>query len=188
MGETNTATVIEFTDEMTGCITFGASNFQNGCDEGRASGTGLMCHLTIRIVDLDRFLSSTEHEARAIGYLECEQSGGRRPVEQGAFNLFVDTADLNSKKTRYRLFFRDVEGRPLTLIGFKLAQMVVKPEVWANTTTLYTDIFRGHIEAAEESSVELVAAGFIHIEVPDFFRELTTLRSFAPTPPAGDNR
>ncbi len=181
MGQTNATTALQFTEEMKGFVTFGATNFQDGYDQGRAAGTALMFHLTIRTEDLDRFLSSTDHEAAAMGYVACDQFGGRRPVERGTFNLFVDTADRNSKKMRYRLFFRDAEGRPLTLTGFKLAQMVVTPEVWANTTTLYTNIFSGHVEADQESSAQLVAAGIIHIEVPDFLRELTTLRAFAPT-------
>jgi cholesterol oxidase len=76
----------------------------------------------------------------------------KRPVENGAFNLFIDTADLNRKKMSYRLFFRDADGKPMTLSGFKRIQDNVGPDIWQDTTTLFTNIFRGHIRQDQETS------------------------------------
>ena len=112
-------TSIQFTEDMKGFVTLGQTDFQDGYDQGKSSGTSLMFHLTIRSDDLDGFLSSPEHQAETIGYVDAACYGGKRVVEKGTFNLFVHAADRNRREMRYRLFFRDGAGQPLTLSGFK---------------------------------------------------------------------
>jgi len=176
MGETG----FEFTEDMKGYVAFGQTNYQDGFDQGRRDGHFLMFHLTIRTDDVDHFASSPEHQAEALGYVQCDKLGGRRPVETGVFNLFVDTADNRRKKMKYRLFFHDDHGRPLTLTGFKDVQDIVGNDVWKATTTLYTNILEGHVTAAQEATATVVAVGIIHIELVDFLKELTTIRASGP--------
>ena len=52
----------------------------------------------------------------------------------------------------YRLFFRDGEGNPLTLSGFKDVKDDPGFDVWKDTTTLYTRILKGHVSKAEEDA------------------------------------
>ncbi len=87
--------------------------------------------------------------AVAIGYLDCDALGGRLPVEQGWFNLFVDT-EPGVKHMLYRLWFRDGVGHPLTMTGFKLVRDDAGFDVWKDTTTLFTHVLRGHVEAGTE--------------------------------------
>ena len=98
----------QFTEDMKGYVTFAQTNYQDGFDQGKRDGNFLMFHLTLKTGDLDRFLTVKEHEADAIGYVECALLGGRCPVERGWFNLFVETADPDRRVMTYRLFFRDV--------------------------------------------------------------------------------
>ncbi len=171
----------QFTEDMRGFIAFGQSNYQDGYDQGVKDGTPFMFHLTLKTDDLDRFLSTPQHEAEAIGYVDCAALGGRCPVERGWFNLFIDTADADRKLMTYRLFFRDAENRPLTLSGHKQVQDKPGFNVWKDTTTLFTNLFAGHIAKDEEASESLKAVGILHIGMLDFAKELATVRAFAPT-------
>lgn len=181
MSDNGTPTAFEFTEDMKGFVAFGQTNYEDGYQRGKADGSPLMFHLTIKTQDVDRFVASPEHEAEAIGFVRSDRLGGDRPVEKGVFNLFVDTADRNRKKMKYRLFFRDGDGKPVTLSGFKSVQDNVGPDIWKDTTTLFTNLFRGHLAAEQEAGTELLAAGILHIEPLDFLKELTTMRAHGPT-------
>lgn len=177
-------TAIQFTEKMRGFVSFDETAYQNGYEQGRAAGTALMFQLTIRTDDVDRFVANREHAAEATGYIQCEALGGRLPVEQGWFNLFVDTANRNARRMLYRLYFRSSDGTPMTLSGFKEVQNDAGPDIWNDTTTLYVNLFKGHCTAENEGSSILVAAGIVRIELLDFLQQLTTIRAYGPAHPA----
>ena len=78
----------------------------------------------------------------------------------------------------YRLFFADAAGHPLTLTGHKVVEDDPGIDnVWSDTTTLFTSVLRGHVEAEDESQAELVASGILHIHPLDFARQMTTFRT-----------
>jgi predicted acylesterase/phospholipase RssA len=180
--EVHTAqTKLQFTEEMKGFVSFGAQDYDAGFRQGRANGTSLMFRLTIKIDGVNRFIANPMHEAAAEGYVRCDALGGQLPVEKGIFNLFVHDDDPTRKQMLYRLFFRDAQGQPLTLSGFKDIQDDPGFDVWKDTTTLFTKILRGHVEADEEAKAEVIAAGIIHIHLLDFLQQLTTFRVEGPT-------
>jgi hypothetical protein len=166
---------VQFTEEMLGHVTFGESDFNRGAVADRPGATGFKFHLTIVVDDIARFAQDDSRAAGAIGWVESDALGGRLPVEHGAFNLFVDT-EPGVKHMLYRLFFRDGVGHPLTLSGYKLVRDDAGFDVWRDTTTLFTRIHRGHVDAPEEPDAELVAAGVLRIRMRDFARQLTTFR------------
>ncbi len=172
---------VQFTEEMKGYVTFGSTNYDDGHKAGRASDTYMMFRLTIKTDDVDAFVASPTHEADAAGYVECAALGGRLPVEKGTFKLFVDTADLNKKEMRYRLFLHDGEGRAITLSGHKNVQDSVGLDIWGDTTTLYVNILLGHVTADEEPSTSVLAAGILKILLLDFMHQLTTFRASGPS-------
>ena len=174
----NVAANVQFSESMRGHVGFGMSNYEDGAENGKAADTQLAVHLTIAITDIDQFIASPGHQAAVTGVVECAQLGGKRPIEAGTFNLFVDTGSLNTKTMKYRLFFTDSHGKPVTLSGFKRVQ---EANVWHATTTLYTNILAGHVSAEEEANAEIVAAGIIHIGIADFLTELGTIRADAPS-------
>ncbi len=108
--------------------------------------------------------------------MQSDALGGRLPVEHGVFNLFVDT-EPGVKHMLYRLFFRDGAGHPLTMTGYKLVQDDAGFDVWRDTTTLFTRVLRGHVEASGDESAELVASGVLRIRMRDFAKQLTTFRA-----------
>jgi hypothetical protein len=184
-------TQISFTEDMKGFATFGEPDYQSGYAKGREAGTGLMFHLSMVIDGVNRFVTRPEHDTSQItGYVECEKLGGRLPVESGTFNLIVDQADSSQKHMYYRLFFKSADGDPITLSGFKVIKDDPGFDFWADTTTLYTTLFRGHISVEREAELrsdpdELekarLASGIIHIYLTDFLKQLTTFRAYGPT-------
>jgi predicted acylesterase/phospholipase RssA len=167
-------TRLSFTEEMKGYVTFGEADYDRGYRQGREDRTACMFHLTITAEGVERFIADPGHEAPAQGWIECERLGGRLPVEQGRFNLFVDTGDPSRRRMRYRLFFQDGDGNPRTLTGYKVIEDDPGFDVWDDTTTLFTSILEGHVEDGQEG--DPLARGILRIHVPDFLKQLTTFR------------
>jgi len=163
---------VRFTEEMKGHLEFGESDFERG----RNGSTYLMFHLTIGTDDIEAFVADPSHEAEATGWVGCEDLGGRRPVDRGWFNLFVDTGRPGDKRMRYRLHFTDGVGHPLTLTGYKVIKHDKGFDLWPDTTTLYTRLLRGHVHEDGDDSAEIVASGVLRVQKLDFARQLTTFR------------
>jgi cholesterol oxidase len=177
-----TASTVRFTEEMRGHVTFDEPDFARGAQAGRDGSAAFMFHLTIEVEDIDRFQKDPLRPAKATGWVHCDALGGRLPVTQGWFNLFVDV-EPGVKHMLYRLWFYDGVGHPLTMTGFKLVKNDAGFDVWKDTTTLFTRVLRGHV--AEGDQEDAVASGIIVIRARDFAKQLTTFRSTAPSPLKG---
>ena len=173
---------LKFTEEMKGWFALGEGDYDRGEVRGRAEGSDVMFHLTISTDDTRRFIADRDHTGVAEGWVRSDVLGGRLPVERGVFNLFVDNGPTR-KKMLYRLWFSDAVGHPLTLSGFKDIRHNGLMQVWPETSTLYTRILAGHVEADEEDAAELVGSGIIHILPRDFAVQLTTFRVDGPDLP-----
>ena len=174
-------TRLRFTEQMKGYVAFGQDDYRRAYARGRVEGTRFMFHLMIDVVGMNRFVWDPEHEAIAHGWVQCEALGGRLPVERGGFNLFVQQEEPGHQFMKYRLFFRDAAGNPLTMSGFKDIRDHPGLDLWADTTTLFVRILPGHVGPAEEGSLEPIAAGILRILPRDFLRQLTTFKADAPT-------
>jgi hypothetical protein len=171
-------TTVRFTEEMLGHVTFGEEDFQRGARPERDGAGALKFHLTIVVDDIARFGSDPLRRAGAHGWVECDALGGRLPVEQGWFNLFVDV-EPGVKHMLYRLWFRDGVGHPVTMTGFKLVKDDAGFDIWKDTTTLFTRVLRGHV--SDGDAEDIVASGILIIRARDFAKQLTTFRSTAPS-------
>jgi predicted acylesterase/phospholipase RssA len=170
-------TTVRFTEKMKGYVGIGETDYHRGYHEGRKSDTPLIVRLTIKVDGMNRFATDPEHEALVQGYVLCEALGGKLAVEKGTFNLFVNKGDPVRKRMLYRLYFRDMVGHPLTLSGFKVVEDDPGFDVWADTSTLFTRLLRGHVATADEVDADVVAAGIIRIRLADFLKQLTTFRA-----------
>lgn len=169
-------TTVRFTEEMLGHLTFGEADYARGAQAGRDGAEALKFHLTIEVADIDRFRHDPLRPASAAGWVQCDALGGRLPVEQGDFNLFVDVAP-GTKHMLYRLFFRDGVGNPLTLTGYKLVENDAGFDLWKDTTTLFTRVLQGHVPASGEATATALASGILRIRIRDFAKQLTTFRA-----------
>jgi hypothetical protein len=170
---------LRFTEQMKGYVAFGEPSFELGYERGRASGTHLMFQLTIELDDVERLAADPGSGADARGYVRCEALGGRFAVERGAFNLFVAADSACGRRMLYRLHFADGTGHPLTLSGVKRLERGPVKRLWPETTTLYTRLVQGHVDATGEPDAELVASGILRISALDFLRQLASFRASA---------
>ena len=173
----NGAIAVAFTEEMKGFVDFEETDYEQAHRAGEAADRRLMFHLTITADDVERFVEDRRHEATVAGWVDCDALGGRRPVEGGHFNLFVDQGDdPRHKRMYYRLHFRDGAAHPLTLVGFKEVRDDAGVDLWSDTSTLYTRVLAGHVAAEQEPEAAVIATGILHILPRDFARQLTTFR------------
>lgn len=169
---------VRFTEEMKGHIHVGSTDPADiRRHRGSPDYSPCMFHLTIETGELDEFMANPQHGATAVGYVESPAFGGRRNVERGRFNLFVDQDDPSDKRMLYVLWFTDAGGRSLTLSGKKVITNDRGFDMWSDTTTLYTSILEGHVEPEDLSTAPVVAAGMIRILPLMFARQLTTFRA-----------
>jgi len=171
---------VRFTEEMLGHVTFGETDFARGAQPDRDGSSAFKFHLTIEVEDIESFGNDPLRPATATGYVVGDAFGGKLPVEQGWFNLFVDV-EPGVKHMLYRLWFRDGVGNPLTMTGFKLVRDDAGFDVWKDTTTLFTRIFQGHVPEGEDATATLLASGTIIIRARDFAKQLTTFRAGGPS-------
>jgi cholesterol oxidase len=172
---------LQFTEEMKGYLTFSDKplDYLESFESGKKEDNYFMFHLTIIIPDVDFFVNDPKETGKAEGYVECPKWGGKFNVEKGVFNCFVDVdAPIkNTKNMFYRLFFKDNNGKLLTMTGHKVVRNDSGIDVWKDTTTLYTRIYEGHIEASSEKNAKLVATGILEIYIKDFAKQMTTIKS-----------
>ncbi len=170
------AVSLSFTEEMKGYVTLGESDYDRGYRAGKKAENAFMFHLTITADDIDRFIADPGHTARAEGWIESDQFGGKLPVSDGVFNLFVATDSPGEKRMLYHLQFSDGEQHPLTTTGFKEILHGHGLDGWSETTTLFTRVLAGHVALGEDAGARIVAGGILHIHPLDFARQLTTFR------------
>ena len=169
-------TSLEFTEEMKGYAAPGVTDPREGERQGRLHNTPLDFKLTLRMADLDHFITDPDHEAEARGWIESPHFGGRCDVTEGVVNLFVSESDPAHKQMRYRLWFKDANGRALTLAGLKQVHDDGRMEVWTDTTTLFVRVLDGHVDV-DDTTASLVLAGVLQIKWYDFLQQLTTFRA-----------
>ncbi|MDR6507354.1 GMC oxidoreductase [Arthrobacter oryzae] len=187
-------TSVSFTEQMHGWFTAGAADPVTGGRLGRDRSRRMMFELTIVAADIEAFVRDPLHPAAAEGYVLADQFGGRLPVERGWFNLFVrsdagpDGTETHGRRMLYRLWLRDPGGTPLTFVGHKDVSNDPGFDVWADTTTLYVTVLRGHVPPGgnhvdkNPSGADVAGAGMLYIRPWDFARQLTTFRAAGPAP------
>jgi hypothetical protein len=170
---------VRFTEQMKGWLSFDEADFNQGLLHGRVNGTSAKLRLTVEIRDLDRFIAERSEQAAARGWLEFDELGGRLMVEAGRVQLFAREPDGRHMRMRYRLFLRDQMGRPLTLGGFKLVEDDPNFDSWRDVTTLFVQVFVGHLEEHQEDEEQPVATGILRLTAPALVRQLISFRGQA---------
>lgn len=168
---------ITFSEVMSGYASPGASTFDDGFEQGRAAGHALALHVTVHIAALDRFLAEPEHAGTLTGHVDCELLGGVCPVDSGVFRLMPDTADLNRKVMYYQVYCSAPDGRRYTFVGRKQVQHTAPFDLWHDTTTLFVNVFEGHVDPEQPARAPLAVTGIVSLGVADFMKVLAGLRA-----------
>jgi predicted acylesterase/phospholipase RssA len=169
---------VSFTEQMKGHVTDGETDPARG--ERAAARAPCMFELTIDVRDIDAFVQHPDHATGAAGFVDVPGLGGRRPVQQGTFQLFVDDPKPEDKRMLYRLWFQSAAGAPFTLSGQKHVHDDPGFDLWEDTTTLFVRILDGHVDAAGEAAAQVWGAGVLHIHTADLLRQLGTMRAHGP--------
>jgi cholesterol oxidase len=127
--------------------------------------------------DIERFIGDELHPGTITGTVTCDALGGELEVQQGWFNLFVEAGEHGEHKLmKYRLWLQDGAGHDITLRGFKDVENDPGFDLWADTSTLFTHIYKGHVAPEGDAEAEIVASGILHIRPTDFAVQCTTFR------------
>jgi cholesterol oxidase len=168
---------IEFSEVMTGHVSAQATTFEDGCRDGEAAGHTLALHVTVRIADLAAFLDNADHTGTLSGHVDCALLGGICPAQSGTFRLLPNTADRDRKVMYYQLDCITPQGEAITFVGNKQVQHTAPLDLWHDTTTLYVNVFRGHVDAEKTAQAALWVTGIIGLGLADFMQVLRGLRA-----------
>ncbi|MGQ0711864.1 MAG: alpha/beta fold hydrolase [Rhodoferax sp.] len=167
---------IQFCEAMSGHVAAIQGTFADGHAAGKAAGHRLTLAVTVTVSDIGRFLADPQHRGALSGAVHSSVLGDC-PVEQGVFRLLAHTADQGRKVMGYRVFARTPGGEPFTLAGEKQVQHDAPLDTWHDTTTLYVNLFKGHVPDGEQAQAELWMTGIIGLGLTDFLQVLRGMRS-----------
>jgi hypothetical protein len=159
-------------ESMKGRVAFGAQ----GYNQGWWQGTPCSFRIQVSVADAERFFDEPEHLATCTGTLRCDALGGRLAIEEGTFNLLEEAGGPRRRRMRYRLFARAGDGRQFTLSGFKHVEDDWFRDTWADTTTLFTTIYPGRVDAAAEDGARALAMGILRVSFVGFMRLMVGMR------------
>lgn len=174
---------IEFAEVMKGYVSAEATTFADGYADGEKAGHGMALHVTVSISDLDAFLHRPDHAGTLAGHVDCALLGGVCPVQSGTFRLLPDTADRDRKVMYYQVYCLTPQGEAITFVGRKQVQHTAPMDLWHDTTTLFVNVFRGHVDPDKPAQASLWVTGTIGLGLWDFMQVLRGLRA---TDPKGD--
>ncbi len=171
---------LQFTEEMSGFVGSGATQYGPGEEAGRANNEPMLGHFTVSVANFDAFIADPQHPASLSGFIESSIIGGRLAVDNGTFNLLVQNNDPSKKEMKYRVFCHRPNGTKITLSGFKRVESTIDP--WTATTTLLTSVYEGEIAPGGETApgVVVIGRGIIRISFFEFLQQLTTFRVEGP--------
>ncbi|MDT8894723.1 hypothetical protein RSO41_08625 [Halomonas sp. I1] len=166
---------IAFEETMRGAFALGETEPECGAAAGCQAGTRLAMHAAVAIDNLAAFLADPEHPGRLTGRVDFPPLGMDLDASNGAFRLFSPAgADGMGRRMVYELGFT-TDGAAYYLAGEKRVFDDPGPDLWRDTTTLYTRLHRG-----EDTDGEVIGAGILELGVPQLTALLSTLR------PTGD--
>ena len=176
MSETKQPVRLNVREWMKGYVGLGATDYDAGFISGIHSSGKFEHEMLIGIDDIDRFANDPRHLARLDGRITCQALGGTFTVTNGRFQMFVDSADPSVKFMRYRMPYRDAQGRVRTVIGHKTVHDDHALDLLPDTTTLYVKVVEGEATTDDPPGTG-VAQGVVHIETPDLARSIASFQS-----------
>ena len=155
---------------MGGYVAPGVHEYRAAEYLGRKQGNKLRFTLTVTTDDLKAFINDPAHAALLTGTVEADRFGGKRPIDPGTFNLFMEDEE-GRKKMCYEFTFRDAEGKTYRFEGYKDVHNDFVVDFWKDTTTLFTTVR----EADGEGRV--VATGVLYIRPIDLVPQVLSMRA-----------
>lgn len=169
---------IRFTETMRGFLAADAfADYDTAERAARTAGTTCACTLTVVAEDLEKMLADPGHEARMAGTVTASILAAEPlTITDGVFRLFVrDPSRPGVRRMEYEMNLHAPSGEVYRFTGFKRMEDARELDLWADTTTLYIDVFRADTA---------IGRGILHILPLDFARQLTTMQVTGVADPA----
>lgn len=168
-------------EELKGFVAPGETDYEQGYLKGRRADNYVLIHLRLTADDLERCVTSPEHEMRLEGHVHCEKLWGKGPLNEGSFfQLFVETGNPHLVQMIYRIYFQGNDG-PLTLSGYKEMSDDPLTNVAIDCMSLYTTVYKGKVTPADDATATPYAVGIIKLHGRDFFKyDILALRFKGP--------
>ncbi len=167
---------LEFTERMAGFVSKEpGADYQTAHDDGKTLGNDFAFTLTIRMENVDHFIDDPSHTGHIVGSVECPAlSPEPLDVYDGSFNLMHQDMDkVETRRFDYKMVLSARDGTDYRFHGYKIVRNDKGIDIWADTTTLYVDIWR--IDNGVDAPF---ARGVLHIKPSDFQMQMRTLRPF----------
>ena len=164
---------ITFRETMEGHFALGATDPEEGSRLGEAATpkTVLSLHATITVEDLDAFRADPRHGGRLTGSLSLPGFGERIPARTGVFQLFSPAEDPRMRYMVYEMGLTH-EGTDYYLAGKKRVKDDPGPDMWKDTTTLFTRLHQGR-----DDTGPVVGAGILRLGAMDLMRMVSTMHA-----------
>lgn len=164
---------LSFTEKMTGHFSIGDHDFEEGRRLGKAAGSPFTFVLTITIPDMAANAKDPSTPAPLHGYVEAPAlSPDRLEVPEGVFRLLVPNPDeVETMNMRYSMPMIAKDGKRYHFEGFKRVHHGPILRGWPDTSTLFITITEG-----DSPDGPLVGRGVIIIKLPDFAKQVSTMR------------
>jgi predicted acylesterase/phospholipase RssA len=171
MMNSETTPGVSFRETMTGGFALGETDPVAGNKKGDAEGTNLSLHCEIDIHDVYRFMADPLHATPIRARVDFPPLGMNIPVSSGIFNLFRPGEDPKTKYFVYEVAFEH-NSEPYYLAGKKVVHDDPGFDMWADITTLFTRLHRGH-----DANGPVVGAGVIYIGHQQLIGLIPTFRA-----------
>ena len=153
---------ITFQETMAGDFALGADTPQQGEQKGQAQDSQLAMHAEVTIDNLDKFTTDPQHLGKLNGTVDFTPFGEGLKASRGVFNLFKPTDAPNTTHMVYELAFEH-DGQEYYLAGFKEVKDDTGFDLWSDTTTLYTTLYKGNNKEGEVLGAGILRLGMVQL-------------------------
>ena len=160
---------ITFKETMAGDFALGDLSPEQGENAGEDQDSQLAMHAEVTIDDLDKFIDDPKHLGKLSGSIDFTPFGEDIKASNGVFNLFKPTDDPNATHMVYELAFNH-NNQDYYLAGFKEVKDDRGFDLWSDTTTLFTTLYKG-----KDKQGEIAGAGILRLGMVQLAKLLSTV-------------
>jgi len=146
-GEETEKIGLRFSEKMSGYLTAGEEDFEEGARTGERQNNPCAFQVTIQIEDVEDFTKLSGRKARLTGTFSYPPFGQELPIRQGVFGLFRPDPTTAKRHMTYSFVFTGKDGQEYFLQGYKVIYDDPGIDLMEDMTKLFTRIYRGNSSA-----------------------------------------
>ena len=160
---------VSFNEVMRGGFALGETDPGQGARVGAEQGSELAMHATVTVRDVERFVTDPDHAGTLAASIDFTPWGAAIRGDEGVFKLFSPADDPRMKLMVYEVPFQH-EGERYYLAGRKEVRDDPGPDLWRDTTTLFTRLHRG-----SDTTGAVVGAGILRLSAGEFAKVVASV-------------